>query len=53
MKTLPRMKEYTIRVMTNPPVYMIQLGLEPPPHIKLVKVFGTSLKNAKERAGIE
>ena len=47
------LKEYAIRVMTNPPVYMIQLGLAPPPHIELVKVFGTSRRNAMERAGIE
>ena len=49
----PKLKEYTIRVLTNPPTYMVSLGLEPPPHIKLVKVFGTSRKNAKERAGID
>ena len=49
----PKMKEYTIRVLTNPPVYLVQLGLEPPPHAKLVKVFGTSRRDAKERAGIQ
>jgi hypothetical protein len=48
-----RLRAYTVNVLTNPPVYMIELGLAPPPHHETRTIYGTSLADAKKRAGIE
>lgn len=49
-KGLP-VKTFTIEIMTNPPMYMIQLGLAQVER-KTVQIQGFSLKDAKKRAGI-
>jgi hypothetical protein len=47
------LRAFTVNVLTNPPIYMIELGLEPPPHHETRTIYGTSLADAKKRAGIE
>lgn len=47
------LRAFTVNILTNPPIYMIELGLEPPPHHETRTIYGTSLADAKERAGIE
>jgi len=43
---------YQVHVMTNPPVYMIELGLAKPER-KTITIYGTSKADAMERAGIQ
>jgi hypothetical protein len=49
-KGLP-VKTFTIEIISNPPVYMIELGLAKVER-KTVRIQGYSLKDAKKRAGI-
>jgi hypothetical protein len=44
-------KTFTVDIITNPPVFMIELGLAKVER-KKVKIQGYSLKDAKKRAGI-
>ena len=46
------MREYRVEIITNPPVYEIQAGVSKVER-KTVVVKGYSLKDAKQRAGIE
>ena len=48
-----RLRAFTINVLTNPPCYMIEQGLAPPPHHETRTIYGTSLADAKRRAGID
>lgn len=45
-------KTFTIEIVTNPPIYMIELGLAKVER-KTVQIQGYSLKDAKKRAGID
>ena len=45
-------KTFTIEILTNPPIYMIELGLAQVER-KAVQIQGYSLKDAKKRAGID
>jgi hypothetical protein len=47
-----KMKQFTVTVLVNPPIYMIELGLAKVER-KTVTIIGYSLKDAKRRAGIE
>ena len=47
------LRAYSVNVLTNPLRYMVELGLEPPPHHETRTIYGTSLADAKKRAGIE
>ena len=47
------MRAFTINVITNPLRYMVDLGLEPPAHTETRTIYGTSLADAKKRAGID
>lgn len=40
------MRTYTLHTMTNPPIYLIKLGLEEPPHKVLITVEAKSKKAA-------
>ena len=46
------LRAFTINVITNPLRYMVDLGLEPPAHTETRTIYGTSLADAKKRAGI-
>jgi hypothetical protein len=46
------LRAYTVNVLVNPPVYMIELGLATV-HEEKRTIYGTSLADAKKRAGIE
>ena len=46
------LRAYTINVLVNPPIYMIELGLATV-HEEKRTIYGTSLADAKKRAGIE
>jgi hypothetical protein len=50
-KGLP-VRTFTIEILTNPPVFMVELGLAKVER-KTVQIQGYSLKDAKKRAGIE
>lgn len=45
-------KTFTVEILTNPPVFMIELGLAKVER-KTVQIQGYSLKDAKKRAGIQ
>ncbi len=47
-----RLRASTVNVLVNPPVYMIELGLATV-HQEKRTIYGTSLADAKRRAGIE
>ena len=47
------LRAFTINVITNPPCYMIELGLAPPSHEETITIYGTSKADAKKRAGID
>jgi hypothetical protein len=47
-----KMQTYTVEVLTNPPCYMIALGLAKVER-KSVQIQGYTLKDAKKRVGIE
>ena len=44
-------KTFTIEILTNPPIYMVELGLAKVER-KTVQIQCYSLKDAKKRAGI-
>ena len=46
------MKAFAVDVVTNPPIFMIQLGLLKVER-KRITIHGYTLKDAKRRAGIE
>jgi hypothetical protein len=46
-----KMQTYTVEVLTNPPCYMIALGLAKVER-KTMQIQGYTLKDAKKRAGI-
>ena len=46
------LRAYTVNVLVNPPVYMIELGLATV-HEEKRTIYGTSLVDAKKRAGID
>ena len=46
------LRAYTVNVLVNPPVFMIELGLATV-HEEKRTIYGTSLADAKKRAGIE
>lgn len=46
------LKSYRVHILTNPPTYMVELGLAKPER-KTVTIYGTSKADAMERAGIE
>jgi hypothetical protein len=46
------LRAYTVNVLVNPPIYMIELGLASV-HEEKRTIYGTSLADAKKRAGIE
>jgi hypothetical protein len=46
------LKAYRVSIITNPPVFMIELGLAKPER-KTITVYGTSKRDAMERAGIQ
>ena len=46
------LRAYTVNVLVNPPIYMIELGLATV-HEEKHTIYGTSLADAKKRAGIE
>ena len=46
------LRAFTVNVLVNPPVYMIELGLATV-HEEKRTIYGTSLADAKRRAGIE
>lgn len=46
------LKPFRVHVITNPPVYMIELGLAKPER-KTITIYGTSKADAMERAGIQ
>jgi hypothetical protein len=46
------LRAYTVNVLVNPPVYMIELGLATV-HEEKRTIYGTSLADAKKRAGID
>jgi hypothetical protein len=47
------LRAFTVNVITNPPLYMVELGLAPPSHHETRTIYGTSLVDAKKRAGID
>ncbi len=47
-----RLKAYTVNVLVNPPIYLIELGLATV-HEEKRTIHGTSLADAKRRAGID
>jgi hypothetical protein len=47
-----RMRTFTVDVLTNPPMFMVALGLLQPER-KQMKIRGYTLKDAKRRAGID
>lgn len=46
------LKPFRVRVITNPPVYMIELGLAKVER-KTITIYGTSKADAMERSGIQ
>jgi hypothetical protein len=46
------LRAYTINVLVNPPIFMIELGLATV-HEEKRTIYGTSLADAKKRAGID
>jgi len=46
------MKQFTVTVLVNPPIYMIELGLAEVER-KTMTITGYTLKDAKRKAGIE
>ena len=46
------LRAYTVNVLVNPPVFMIELGLATV-HEEKRTIYGTSLADAKKRAGID
>ena len=46
------LRAYTVNVLVNPPVYMIELGLATV-HEEKRTIYGTSLVDTKKRAGID
>jgi hypothetical protein len=46
------LRAFTVNILVNPPVYMIELGLATV-HEEKRTIYGTSLADAKKRAGIE
>jgi hypothetical protein len=48
----PKLKTYKFRILTNPPMYEIALGISRPEY-KIIEVQGNSRQDAKEKAGIQ